>query len=117
MEDEEDKVNAFIDLASERRPEGAEVEGIEIKNYDGKVIKIESYYRYLTAMQLSKIATHGGILTEKQEQTIKEVKGLKKEFRDYREEFRGFADKTRGDFKSLFERYGEISDKFRTGDS
>lgn len=37
-------------------------------------MRTESYYRYLTAMQLAKIATYGGKMLEKQDETINVIK-------------------------------------------
>lgn len=118
VEDEESKVKAFLDMAMKRRPEDAEVERIDFTDYDGRVMRTESYYRYLTSMQLSKMAEYGGTMIEKQEETIEGVKGLKdefrdyrEEFRDYREEFRGFAGRTDENFRLMSDRYGEISEK------
>jgi len=125
VEDEGGKVKAFLDMAMKRRPEGADVEKIDVADYDGAVMRTGSYYRYLTSMQLSKMAEYGSRMIEKQDETIEKqdetiegVKGLKDEFRDYREEFRdygeefrGFSDRTDGNFRLMSERYGEISEK------
>ena len=56
VDDADGKVNAFVELVKKKKPENAEVESIDVEKYDGSVMKTESYYRYLTAMQLSKIA-------------------------------------------------------------
>ncbi|MBI2649537.1 MAG: acylphosphatase [Thaumarchaeota archaeon] len=40
-----------------------------------------------------------------------EFRDYRDEFRDYRDEFRGFAKRTDENFKTLGERYGEISEK------
>lgn len=70
IEGTEDKVDAFTDLVKRKVPENAEVERIVVEDYDGNVMKTESYYRYLTAMQLAKIATYGGRMLEKQDSMI-----------------------------------------------
>ncbi len=41
-----------------------------MKDLIGNVMKIESYYRYLTATQLSKIATYGGKMLDKQDKML-----------------------------------------------
>jgi len=41
----------------------------------------------------------------------KEFEDYRQEFKDYRKEFREFADRTDENFRILFERYGEISEK------
>jgi acylphosphatase len=66
----EDKINAFIELVKRKTPENADVERIDIGDYDGNIMKTESYYRYLTAMQLAKIATYGGKMLNKQDSMI-----------------------------------------------
>ena len=66
----EDRVHTFIELVKRKTPENAVVEKTEIEDYDGNVMKTESYYRYLTAMQLAKIATYGGRMLEKQDLMI-----------------------------------------------
>ncbi len=37
-------------------------------------MKTKSYYRYLTAMQLAKIATYGGKMLQKQDETIRVIR-------------------------------------------
>ena len=71
VEDEDEKVKAFVELVKKRKPENAEVEDVDVEEYDGYVMKTESYYRYLTAMQLAKIATYGGKMLQKQDETIR----------------------------------------------
>jgi acylphosphatase len=70
VDSSEEKVKAFIDIVSSEYPEKSEVENIEVEDHIGNVMKIESYYRYLTAMQLSKIATYGGKMLGMQEKTL-----------------------------------------------
>jgi len=70
VDDSKNKVNAFIEVVKKEKPENAEVHEIKIEDYNRGVMKIESYYRYLTAMQLSKIATYGGGMLEKQDSML-----------------------------------------------
>ena len=74
VEDEDEKVKAFVELVKKKKPENAEVESIDVEEYDGYVMKTESYYRYLTAMQLAKIATYGGKMLQKQDETIRVIR-------------------------------------------
>ena len=118
LEGEKGKVEAFIEMAKKRKPDKADVKEIHVEDYAGTVMKTESYYRYLTAMQLAKIAEYGGGMIKKQDETIGEVKGLRGEFREFRQEFREFrgefrefAKRTDESFKLMFEKYGEISEK------
>ncbi len=67
VDDEQEKVNLFISLVKAKFPENASVDEVKIADYDGNVMRTESYYRYLTAMQLAKIATYGGRMLEKQD--------------------------------------------------
>ena len=67
VDGDEDKVSSFIKFIKTEIPENADVEKIEIEDYKGSVMKVESYYRYLTAMQLAKIATYGGRMLDKQD--------------------------------------------------
>ena len=71
---DEDKVETFLEMLKRKKPENAVVEDIKVEDYDGGVMGIESYYRYLTAMQLAKIATYGGRMLEKQDETIRVIK-------------------------------------------
>ena len=70
VDSSEEKVKAFIDIVSSEYPEKSEVENVEVEDLIGNVMKIDSYYRYLTAMQLSKIATYGGKMLEKQDMLL-----------------------------------------------
>ena len=53
-------------------------EDLKKEEYKGKVMSIEGYYRYLTASQLSKIATYRGKMLEKQDETIAVIKERRK---------------------------------------
>jgi acylphosphatase len=113
VDSSEEKVEAFIAIASSKFPEKSDVEKVDVEDYSGNVMRIESYYRYLTAMQLSKIATYGGKMLEKQDMHIKitqngfndmrigfgEVKeGMAKGFGEVKEEIHLLRD----DFRELF---------------
>ncbi|MFQ6055960.1 MAG: acylphosphatase, partial [Methanosarcinales archaeon] len=74
---EESKIANFIEILEKVVPERAKVEEIKVEDYEGYVMKIESYYRYLTAMQLFKIATYGGKMLEKQDKTIEILESVK----------------------------------------
>ena len=74
IDDADEKVETFVELVKKKKPENAEVESIDFEEYDGSVMKTESYYRYLTAMQLAKIATYGGEMLKKQDETIKVIR-------------------------------------------
>jgi len=45
---EDEKVKAFVELVKGKKPENAEVESINVEEYDGYVMKTESYYCCLT---------------------------------------------------------------------
>jgi acylphosphatase len=67
IDSSEDKISAFIDLIERKKPEAAVVESIQVEDYPGNVMEMESYYRYLTALQLEKIVTYGGQMLKKQD--------------------------------------------------
>ncbi|MGY0287480.1 MAG: acylphosphatase [Candidatus Methanodesulfokora washburnensis] len=67
IDSSEDKISAFIDLIERKKPEAAVVESIQVEDYSGNVMEMESYYRYLTALQLEKIVTYGGQMLKKQD--------------------------------------------------
>jgi acylphosphatase len=66
----EENVDSFIEIASSKFPEQSIVEKVEVEDYKGNVMKIESFYRYLTAMQLSKIANYGGKMLDKEDKML-----------------------------------------------
>ncbi len=80
IDDEKEKITAFIELIKKNKPEKAEIEEIRSNTHKRKVMKTESYYRYLTAMQLAKIVEYGGKMLEKQDQMLeKQDKMLEKQ--------------------------------------
>jgi acylphosphatase len=117
-----EKVKAFIEIASSKFPENSDVKKVEEEDYTGNVMKTESYYRYLTAMQLSRIATYGGNMLEKQDKMLEKQDSLmgitqkgfdemKTGFREVKEEVgKGSAEVKneihllRDDFRELFMR-------------
>jgi acylphosphatase len=109
VDDADDKVELFAELVKKKKPDNAEVESIDVEEYSGRVMKIESYYRYLTAMQLAKIATYGWKMLEKQDETIKEIREVKETIREESEKTRNVvkeeSEKTR---KELGERIDMI---------
>ena len=102
VDSSEEKVEAFVEIASSKFPEKSDVEKVDVEDYSGNVMKIESYYRYLTAMQLSKIAAYGGKMLEKQdsllEVTEKGFGDMRTGFADVKEEIHMLRD----DFRELF---------------
>ena len=102
-----EKIDGFIKVIKSKKPEKAKVKSIRIYGYEGYVMKTESYYRYLTSMQLSKIATYGGYMLgkqdkmlekqdlmlekqdkmlEKQDKTILEIRALREDAKTYMDE-------------------------------
>jgi acylphosphatase len=73
VDSSEEKVKAFFDIVSSEYPDKSLVESVDVEYYIGNVTKIESYYRYLTAMQLPKIATYGGKMLDMQEKTLEKL--------------------------------------------
>lgn len=120
VDSSEEKVDSFIEIVSSKYPEKSIVEKVKVEDYNGNVMKIESFYRYLTAMQLSKIANYGGKMLEKQDfhieisrngfndmkDELKETRNEIKEMRsDMNEGFAGIKEEVhmqRDDFKEVF---------------
>ena len=70
IEDDEESINKFIEVIKVKKPEKAEVKDIKILDYEGPVMKIESYYRYLITTLLSTIATYGRNMFDKMDQML-----------------------------------------------
>jgi len=124
VEGSDESVSAFIELVKRKMPKNAEIESIKIGDYDGNVMKIESYYRYLTAMQLAKIATYGGKMLEKQDRMLEKqdetIKVIKEESGKTREEMKGGIrlvssklDKTNELLERRFEKLEEEIEKIK----
>jgi acylphosphatase len=80
IEADKESIDNFTEILKSRKPERAEVEDIEILDYDGGIMDIESYYRYLTTLQLFTIATYGGYMLDKQDSMLgKQGKMLEKQ--------------------------------------
>ncbi len=75
VEDESGKVNSFLDMAMKRRPEGADVDRVDVSDYDGVVMKTDAYYRYLTSILLEEIVENWAMVIEKQEEIVEGLKG------------------------------------------
>jgi acylphosphatase len=124
-----ENVDSFIEISSLKFPEQSIVEKVEVEDYKGNVMKIESFYRYLTAMQLSKIANYGGKMLDKQDKMLDkqdlhieitrngfddltseikqvdyEVKGIKNEIHMQRDDFKEIF------LKEVEELHNEIND-------
>ncbi|GEM_PF-1210056 len=59
VEGEDRKVNLFLGFVKRSMPEGAKVIDIRVEDYEGEVRSIESFYRFFSASQLSKIVAIG----------------------------------------------------------
>ncbi len=110
IESSEEKAEAFVGVASSKFPEKSDVEKVNVEDYSGNVMKIESYYRYLTAMQLSKIAAYGGRMLDKQDKmldkqdtTIQILRTVSEEIGSVHEELRSIHEDT-SDMKSTLSR-------------
>jgi acylphosphatase len=83
---ERDKVKEFINIINTKKPNNAIVDSIDIYDYDQPIMKRDAYYRYLTTMQLFKIAGYGlsmldkqDLMLEKQDQTLNEIRNLRQD--------------------------------------
>jgi Hydrogenase maturation factor len=123
----EDRANQFVELIKRKKPENAEVYEIKKEEHDGTVMKIESYYHYLTTMQLAKIATYGGnmlskqdsalekqnIVIDKQDETIKVIKNESKMNREEVKNVSSKLDKTNELLEKRFSRLENDVDKIK----
>jgi acylphosphatase/archaellum component FlaC len=100
MNSSEENVNSFIEIASSKFPEKSIVEKVVVEDYKGNVMKIESFYRYLTAMQLSKIANYGGKMLDKQDKMLDKqdfhIEVTRNGFNDLKDEMKEMKDEIKG---------------------
>jgi acylphosphatase len=91
-----ENVDSFIEIASSKLPEKSIVEKVEVEDFKGNVMKIESFYRYLTAMQLSKIANYGGKMLDKQDKMLDKqdfhIEVTRNGFNDLKDEMKEIKD-------------------------
>ncbi len=115
---DEEKVDAFVEFAEKNSPKKAEVADISVEGYEGDIMTIEVFSRGFSASQLSKIATVGNDMVEKQTEHItltKEHIALTKEHRELTKEhmditkkgFEGVTNKLKS-FKNLREDVKEL---------
>ena len=76
IEAPEEKINSFHELIKRKKPENAKVESIKVEEFEGNIMEAEAYYRFLSAIQLSKIATYGGQMLEKQDKMLEKQDSL-----------------------------------------
>ena len=93
-------VDKYHDFVREERPEQAEIEGIEVEDYEGKIKVIERFAQSFMLAQMGKfvnicmemVATEKaikkdtGMMLEKQDETIGEIRGLRYDLKAYLEE-------------------------------
>jgi acylphosphatase len=109
----EENVDSFIEIASSKFPEKSIVEKVEVENYKGNVMKIESFYRYLTAMQLFKIANYGGKMLDKQDTTIQILQDVKHDTSAMLEKQDFHIEITRNGFNDLKEEIKETKEEIK----
>ncbi len=124
VDSSKEKVDSFIGIVSSKYPKNASVEEVKVEDYSGNVMKTENYYRYLTSMQLHKIATYGGRMLDKQDETIKEIKGVREDVKGVREAVEGVRedvknastrqDRTNELLESRFNRMQEDIEKIKS---
>ncbi|WP_456474990.1 acylphosphatase [Candidatus Pyrohabitans sp.] len=116
VDSSEEKVNTFLEIISSKFPENSRVEKVESEDYSGNVMRTENYYRYLTATQLSKIATYGGRMLDKQDMMLEKqdrmlakqdetIEVIKEEEEKNRE---AFKDHIARDLARIYEEIDEI---------
>jgi acylphosphatase len=77
-EGEENCMNEFVKFIRENYPKHAEVEKVEVYDYNGVVMDIERYYRSLTVEQLAKIVDAGLGLVGGQSKMLKKQDSMLK---------------------------------------
>lgn len=107
IEGDDARVARFIEFIKQRRPSGAEVEEVVERDFDGFVPSIEGYYRYLTALQLSKIVDSGISLNRK-------VDKIERGIGELRSDLAHFMGRVENRFDEVMRKYGEISEKLTT---
>ncbi|GCC11497.1 hypothetical protein IPdc08_01552 [archaeon] len=110
----EEKIKTFREIVRSKLPENAVVNQILEEEYTGTVIKTENYYRYLSAMQLSKIITYGGKMLQKQDETIAVIK---EESHKTRETVREESYKTREELKTVIQEESQETRETIVGES
>ena len=111
----EENVDSFIEIASSKFPEKSIVEKVEVEDYKGNVMKIESFYRYLTAMQLSKIANYGGKMLDKQDTTIQVLQDVKHDTSAMLEKQDFHIEITRNGFNDIKDEIKEMCSNMNSG--
>ncbi len=114
----EDRIKTFKEIVRSKLPENAAVNKVVEEEYKGTVMKTENYYRYLSAMQLSKIITYGGRMLEKQDETIAVIK---EESQKTRTELKGVireeSQKTRTELKGVIQEESQKTRETIEGES
>ncbi len=85
IDDEESKIKDFINIINQKKPERAIVESIEVYDYKDNIMKRDAFYRYLTAMQLFKIANYGSSMLEKQDLMLEKLSSIQEDTKAIRE--------------------------------
>ena len=112
----EENVDSFIKIVSLKYPEKSIVEKVEVEDYKGNVMKIESFYRYLTAMQLSKIANYGGKMLDKQDKMLDKqdfhIEVTRNGFNDIRDEMKEIKGEIKGTKSEIKEMHSDMNAGF-----
>lgn len=94
---EDAAVEQFCELARTERPEGAEVETIDVAEYKGTIRPIERFAQSFMLTQMGKFVQFGmemlgtekelkkdtGMMLEKQDETIGELRALREDLKSY----------------------------------
>ena len=99
------RLRKFVKLIHEKKPRDAEIREISVEDYEGGVMPIKSYYRYLTASQLSKIIFYRRDMLERQDEMLEKQDLMLRKQDDMLQEIKGL----RNDLKAVLdERLGRI---------
>ena len=104
IEGDEETIREFVELVKATKPEKAVVEEIKVEEFKGRVRPIESYRNTLTIEQLNKIVQVGLKMLDKQDETLREIRVVRKETEAVKEEIKDTKDVIREEFEKSTEK-------------
>jgi len=104
IEGDEETIREFVELVKATKPEKAVVEEIKVEEFKGRVRPIESYRNTLTIEQLNKIVQVGLKMLDKQDETLREIREVRKETEAVKEEIKDTKDVIREEFERSTEK-------------
>lgn len=103
VEGDEETIADYKKLVETQKPEHSEVSGIAFEEYDGDIMKTESYAQICSAIQLNKAIPVLLEIRDNTKNTIEEIKGLREDIQPgYGMTFR----QVQSDIRAIKERLG-----------